>query len=187
VCGDVRSLAGAGKPCPRCHGVLVIWPNAEVEQNRTVCRVRRANTIPLVAGEHTAQITTEARLELEESFKADPQHSPVNVLACSPTLELGIDVGGLDAIILRNVPPRPDNGMATLWAGGHLPTAGHCGLVLMKKYVGSMRVSPQVLRIIELVYHCFIGTQKDFCYVHPVDAHSIHPPLCRISVEGVAM
>jgi ATP-dependent helicase YprA (DUF1998 family) len=63
----------------------------------------------LVAGEHTAQITMDARTKLEDDFKASPSQSPINVLACSPTLELGIDVGGLEAVVMRNMPPRPDN------------------------------------------------------------------------------
>ena len=49
------------------------------------------------------------RIDLEREFKAQTSESKRNVLACSPTLEMGIDVGGLDAIVLRNIPPRPDN------------------------------------------------------------------------------
>ncbi|MFY0576324.1 helicase-related protein [Cystobacter fuscus] len=98
-----------GAPCPACHGVLEPWPTHEVEQNRYVQRIRNENLLPLAAGEHTAQVTGDARIQLEESFKGPPEQSPLNVLACSPTLEMGIDVGGLDAVVLRNVPPRPDN------------------------------------------------------------------------------
>jgi Lhr-like helicase len=65
--------------------------------------------VSLVAREHTAQVPTDVRAELESEFKAASTSSSVNVLACSPTLELGIDVGGLDAVILRNVRPRADN------------------------------------------------------------------------------
>ncbi|MEW6137145.1 MAG: DEAD/DEAH box helicase [Thermodesulfobacteriota bacterium] len=109
VCGDVRSGPHAGMPCSQCHGRLVLWADTDVELNRTVRRIRKTEAVPLVAGEHTAQITTDARAELETNFKAAPDVSPVNVLACSPTLEMGIDVGGLDAVVMRNVPPRPDN------------------------------------------------------------------------------
>jgi len=63
--------------------------------------------IPLVAGEHTAQVPNAKRVELEDNFKAAGDKSKVNVLACSPTLEMGIDVGGLDAVVLRNIPRRP--------------------------------------------------------------------------------
>jgi len=109
ICGDARPGARIGFPCSRCHGTLVIWKDAEVERHRTVRRMRMESAVPLVAGEHTAQITTADRAKLEENFKAPQVESAVNVLACSPTLEMGIDVGGLDAIVLRNVPPRPDN------------------------------------------------------------------------------
>lgn len=70
-------------------------------------RIRAAEVVPLFAGEHTAQVPNDQRIDLEEQFKANEDTR--NVLACSPTLEMGIDVGGLDAIIVRNIPPRPDN------------------------------------------------------------------------------
>jgi hypothetical protein len=109
VCGELGTGARPTMPCPRCHGVLVRWPDTEVDQDRTVKRIRKKEAIPLVAREHTAQVTTEERAEIEDRFKASGAVSPVNLLSCSPTLEMGIDVGGLDAIVLRNVPPRPDN------------------------------------------------------------------------------
>ncbi len=109
VCGLAVAGADGGYPCPRCHGSLAQWSDRDVEQNRSVRRIRSGAVIPLEAGEHTAQINNDVRLELEERFKAPPSVSKVNVLACSPTLELGIDVGGLDAVVLRNIPPRPDN------------------------------------------------------------------------------
>lgn len=127
VCGDVRAGNVRGLPCPRCHGMLVAWPEAQVSQNRAVRRLQSPLWIPLVAGEHTAQITTGDRAKLEEDFKASPALSPVNVLACSPTLEMGIDVGGLDAVVMRNVPPRPDN---YAQRGGRAGRRSRVGIVL---------------------------------------------------------
>ena len=109
VCNVRVPWVAEGTPCKVCHGFFVPWPAEEVRRNRYVERIVRAEELPLVAGEHTAQITTDERLSLEERFKAPAKVSPVNVLACSPTLEMGIDVGGLDAVLMRNVPPRPDN------------------------------------------------------------------------------
>ena len=109
VCGSVCSGARAGFPCPKCHGSLAPWKDVEIERHRTVQRIRSKEIIPLVAGEHTAQVPNARRMQLEEQFKAPADQSKVNVLACSPTLEMGIDVGGLDAVVLRNIPPRPDN------------------------------------------------------------------------------
>ncbi len=59
----------------------------------------------MVCEEHTAQLTSEAAAELQERFiKGD-----VNVLSCSTTFELGVDVGDLETVLMRNVPPSPAN------------------------------------------------------------------------------
>ena len=127
ICGTPMSMGTLRFPCPNCHGELTRWPPAEVFQNRSVRRIRAPRTIPLVAGEHTAQVPNATRLELEEQFKAPASESKVNVLACSPTLEMGIDVGGLDAVALRNIPPRPDN---YAQRGGRAGRRSRVGLVL---------------------------------------------------------
>ncbi|MEI6778901.1 MAG: helicase-related protein, partial [Chloroflexales bacterium] len=127
VCALPMAGARIGQPCPRCHGRLVAWPAAEVDANRTVRRIRAAEVIPLVAAEHTAQVPNSDRATLESDFKAPSTVSPLNLLACSPTLEMGIDVGGLDAVILRNVPPRPDN---YAQRGGRAGRRTRVGLVL---------------------------------------------------------
>lgn len=128
VCGTPRAGAPRGAPCPVCdHGRIVPWPDADVSHHRSVKRIRAAYTVPLVAKEHTAQVPNAERVQIEEDFKADADVSPTNVLACSPTLEMGIDVGGLDAVALRNVPPRPDN---YAQRGGRAGRRTRVGLVL---------------------------------------------------------
>ena len=67
--------------------------------------------------------------------------SKVNVLACSPTLEMGIDVGGLDAVVMRNIPPRPDN---YAQRGGRAGRRSRVGLVL--GYARSTPARPVFLR-----------------------------------------
>lgn len=109
VCSWPLSGSRAGDPCPRCHGVAAAWPQEDVDAHRTVRRLRAPHYLPLVAQEHTAQVTNDRRVQLENDFKASANDAALNLLACSPTMEMGIDVGGLDAVILRNVPPRPDN------------------------------------------------------------------------------
>lgn len=61
----------------------------------------------LRAREHSAQVPTEERDILERLFKGETDM--VNTLVCTPTLELGVDIGGLDATLMRNVPPLPAN------------------------------------------------------------------------------
>lgn len=107
VCGTPGTKADL--PCPQCHGTLVHWSDKEISENRYVQRLQSQQIVPLEAGEHTAQVPNDERVKLESDFKASASEAKTNLLACSPTLEMGIDVGGLDAVLLRNVPPRPDN------------------------------------------------------------------------------
>lgn len=127
VCNVKIPWVEEGSPCPSCHGVLKHWSNEEIKNNRYVQRILKNELLPLVAGEHTAQVTGDARIKLEEDFKNPPEKSPINVLACSPTLEMGIDVGGLDAVVMRNVPPRPDN---YAQRGGRAGRRSRVGIVL---------------------------------------------------------
>ena len=59
---------------------------------------------PLVAEEHTSQIDLKTRGLIEDLFE---QHEPgkVNAIVCTPTMELGVDIGMLPLVFLRNVPP----------------------------------------------------------------------------------
>ncbi|MFF2718282.1 protein kinase [Streptomyces sp. NPDC058011] len=59
----------------------------------------------LLAREHTAQVDPGDRQRREEDFsKAD-----LKLLYCSPTMELGVDISSLNAVMMRNVPPTPAN------------------------------------------------------------------------------
>ncbi len=57
--------------------------------------------------EHTAMVPSDERERLENRFKGSS--NAVNCLVCTPTLELGIDIGQLDSVLMRNVPPLPAN------------------------------------------------------------------------------
>jgi len=57
--------------------------------------------------EHTAMVPNDERERLENLFKGEGD--AVNAFVCTPTLELGVDIGQLDAVMMRNVPPLPAN------------------------------------------------------------------------------
>ena len=61
----------------------------------------------LLAQEHSGMVSGDERRSYEIQFESPTD--PLNVLVCTPTMELGIDIGGLSAVYLRNVPPSPVN------------------------------------------------------------------------------
>lgn len=55
--------------------------------------------------EHTAMWSSDRASRLQDHFVS----GKVNTLSCSTTFELGVDVGEVQAVFLRNVPPSPAN------------------------------------------------------------------------------
>src|SRR5207237_8803164 len=62
-------------------------------------------TLALWAEEHSAQLSPEKNRRLQDLFRLGAR----NVLSSTTTLELGIDIGGLNAVLLGNVPPGRAN------------------------------------------------------------------------------
>lgn len=59
----------------------------------------------LRAEEHSAQQPPQRLREFEEQFKV----GEINLLACSTTMEMGVDIGSIEAVLMTNVPPSIAN------------------------------------------------------------------------------
>ena len=94
--------------CPtyQCNGRLTIRdPNEVFKGNHYRELYLGLRPLNMVAKEHTAQLTGEAAANVQDQFV----NGEVNVLSCSTTFELGVDVGELESVLMRNVPPSPAN------------------------------------------------------------------------------
>ena len=70
----------------------------------------RTGGLRLVTGEHTGMLgQAEAAEDLETAFKTGDAADAPNVITATPTLEMGIDIGDLSAVMLTGVPPKPAN------------------------------------------------------------------------------
>lgn len=105
-CQRISTRSAPGNVCMRryCGGTTVREEPSWEDYNTSV--MRRPFTM-VNAEEHTAQVPSEVRNKVEQDFKS-PQ-GRTNCLVATPTLELGVDIGGLDMVLMRNVPPQPNN------------------------------------------------------------------------------
>lgn len=75
----------------------------------------------IFAREHTGLLKRDEREQLEWQFKADaPDRRPwyPNLLSCTPTLEMGIDIGNLSSLVLCSVPPAQANYLQRIGRAG---------------------------------------------------------------------
>ena len=94
-----------------CAGTLLPVTDGDLDRDPRLGRQRREYAespvfrIGLWAEEHSAQLSPRENRRLQDLFKAGVR----NLLSATTTLELGIDIGGLNAVLMSNVPPGKAN------------------------------------------------------------------------------
>ncbi|MGI6636402.1 MAG: DEAD/DEAH box helicase [Christensenellales bacterium] len=90
----------------KCDGTLIRQQAALLqESNHYVNLYRNEQLSPLYIKEHTAQLSRE-RAALYQNLFVEKK---IHILSSSTTFEMGVDVGSLETVFLRNFPPSPAN------------------------------------------------------------------------------
>jgi very-short-patch-repair endonuclease len=120
----------------------------------TANRPRRLRSL-----EHTAQIDPQERAKREDDFK----NGRVETLVCSPTLELGVDIGALYSVLMRNAPHAPAN---------YVQRAGRAG---------------RRLRVGFATTFCGVGPHDRHCFEDPawLVRGEFKPPIVRLENDKV--
>lgn len=113
-CGSVYAVAAenselwVGAPCQKttCDGFLEEYETGEINYYGRLYSA--GDLVRINAREHTGLLERPNREQIEIDFKRGKDTQEIwdpNVLSCTPTLEMGIDIGDLSTVILCSMPP----------------------------------------------------------------------------------
>ncbi len=107
TCGKVTQF-NIGENCIQlgCEGQLERFNSEEFcRKNYYAMLYQNKKMTPLFVKEHTAQLSKKEALDYQQQFI----RKEINALSCSTTFEMGVDVGDLETVFLRNIPPLASN------------------------------------------------------------------------------
>ncbi|SPF32055.1 DEAD/DEAH box helicase domain protein [Candidatus Sulfopaludibacter sp. SbA4] len=106
--GPAMAARMEGAPCLRygCNGSFRTQAPVE-DYYRTL--YRSGDVERVFAAEHTGLLERKVRERVEQGFLFHTKPGDPNLLSCTPTLEMGINIGDLSSLALCSVPPKPSN------------------------------------------------------------------------------
>lgn len=142
-------MAGGGKwyRCPKCqritpYNVANVCPTylcdgelnkIDVEklfaENHYYRLYNDFHAQPMRIVEHTAQLNREEAYHYQNLFK----QKKIDILSCSTTFEMGVDVGDLETVFMRNMPPTPSNYAQRAGRAGRSATSAAFALTFCNK------------------------------------------------------
>lgn len=146
-----------------CDGELLeIDPTNSFNNNHYLNLYNKQDLTTLLIREHTAQLSREEGLKYQTDFEKNRIHA----LSCSTTFEMGVDVGELETVFLRNVPPS---------AANYAQRAGRAG-----RSKDSSAYSLTYAKLSSHDFHYFNEPQK-------IIVGQIKPPVFKIDNEKIVL
>jgi ATP-dependent helicase YprA (DUF1998 family) len=146
----------------RCGSSVIEVEPISLQKNNHFAKLYFSDRMsPLFIKEHTAQLSKkESSLYQEQFIKKE-----INALSCSTTFEMGVDVGDLETVFLRNIPPTPSN---------YVQRAGRAGR--------SINVAAYALTYAKLSSHDLSFFNEPYRMINGI----IFPPLFKIDNQKIA-
>ncbi len=117
--GRAESANFDGNRCMRygCDGHFEQRPSSEDYYRRLY---ESGDVQRIFSSEHTGLLDRETRERIEDGFRKNRLPGDPNLLSCTPTLEMGINIGDLSSIALCSVPPKPSNYLQRVGRSGRV-------------------------------------------------------------------
>lgn len=108
--GKEKSAGGGLSPVSKEYVYKWIDENWRIQKNNGIVSdlhflIMSPPKSIFMAGEHSAQQQTAVLENYEKEFN----QGHLNVLSCSTTMEMGVDLKGISAVVMNSVPPKPAN------------------------------------------------------------------------------
>jgi ATP-dependent Lhr-like helicase len=99
------------------HKTTLIFTNTRSATERVVFHLKQkfGNKYVDLIGAHHSSLSREIRLEIEEKLKK----GQLKAVVCSTSLELGIDIGNIDAVVLVSSPKSVSRALQRIGRSGH--------------------------------------------------------------------
>jgi DEAD/DEAH box helicase domain-containing protein len=117
--GSGDAAAFDGNRCMRygCDGHFELSPSGDDYYRRLY---ELGDVKRIFSAEHTSLLDRDTRERIEDGFRKNSLPGDPNLLSCTPTLEMGINIGDLSSIALCSVPPKPSNYLQRVGRSGRV-------------------------------------------------------------------
>ncbi|MEQ8225978.1 MAG: helicase-related protein, partial [Candidatus Eremiobacterota bacterium] len=116
VCEDEKDL-WSNMACLQ-FGCTGCYKEKPLEKNFYNKLYRFGDVERILAKEHTGLIERAEREKIEKEFQEQNHPASYNLLSCTPTLEMGIDIGDLSNVVLCSMPPTQSNYLQRIGRAG---------------------------------------------------------------------